>query len=108
MDRCIADTFCRIGNDEDIGLALAGGRPGFAHAINASRLRLPITALDETDLARKGRGVGALFLVPGIGETLRVGSRVVAAGSGEIEIAVEECYMHCAKSLQHDYQNNLY
>lgn len=34
-----------------------------------------------------------------IAETLRVNGRVVAVRSGEIEIAVEECYMHCSKAL---------
>ncbi len=91
--------FAAIGDDGDIGVTLAGGQPGFVHTIDATRLRLPTIALDEPNLARKGRGVGALFLVPHIGETLRVNGRVVAVSSGEIEIAVEECYMHCAKAL---------
>lgn len=91
--------FAAFGDGEHIGLTLAGGQPGFTHPINASRLRLSATALDEPNLARVGRGVGALFLVPNIGETLRVNGRVVAVGSREIEIAVEECYMHCAKAL---------
>lgn len=91
--------FAAFGDGDDIGITLAGGLRGFVHPIDASRLRLPAVALDEPNLARKGRGVGALFLVPNIGETLRVNGRVVAVGSGEIEIAVEECYMHCAKAL---------
>jgi hypothetical protein len=40
-----------------------------------------------------------LFLAPGIGETLRVNGRVVATSGKAIEIAVEECYLHCAKAL---------
>ncbi len=91
--------FAAFGYDDDIGLTLAGGPPGFAHPIDSSRLRLPAISLDEPNLARVGRAVGALFLVPNIGETLRVNGHVVAVGNGEIEIAVEECYMHCAKAL---------
>ena len=91
--------FAAFGHDNDIGLTLAGGQPGFAHPIDASRLRLPVAALDEPGLARKGRGIGTLFLVPNIGETLRVNGRVVDVRSEEIEVAVEECYMHCAKAL---------
>ncbi len=91
--------FAAFDHDNHIGGTLAGGPPGFAHPIDASRLRLPVVALDEPNLARVGCGVGALFVAPNIGETLRVNGRVVAVGSGEIEIAVEECYMHCAKAL---------
>ncbi|MEX5212920.1 MAG: pyridoxamine 5'-phosphate oxidase family protein [Nitrospiraceae bacterium] len=91
--------FTAFGDGEDIGLTLAGGPPGFARPVDALRLRLAATALDEPNLARIGRGVGALFLVPKIGETLRVNGRIAAVSGGEIEIAVEECYMHCAKAL---------
>ncbi|MGC4098132.1 MAG: pyridoxamine 5'-phosphate oxidase family protein [Nitrospira sp.] len=91
--------FAAFGDGEDIGLTLAGGLPGFARPINASRLRLPTVALDEPNLARTGCGVGALFLVPHIGETLRVNGRVVVVDGEGIEVAVEECYMHCAKAL---------
>lgn len=91
--------FAAFGDDAGIGLTLAGGPPGFARPIDASRLRLPTTSLDDPNLARKGRGVGALFLAPSISETLRLAGRVIAIDRGEIEIAVEECYMHCAKAL---------
>lgn len=91
--------FVAFGDGDSIGLTPAGGPPGFACPIDATRLRLPTTSLDNPDLARKGLGVGALFLVPGIGETLRVAGRVVSVSSEDIAIAVEECYMHCAKAL---------
>lgn len=91
--------FAAFADGKGVGLTVAGGPPGFARPIVASRLRVPATALDEPDLARVGHGVGALFLAPGIAETLRVADRVVAVDSGEVEIAVDECYMHCAKAL---------
>jgi hypothetical protein len=55
--------------------------------------------LDEPQLARAGQGFGSLFLTPNIGETLRVNGRVLTVGDEAVEIAVEECYLHCAKAL---------
>jgi len=81
-----------------IGVTLGGGEPGFAHAARGE-LRLPAGTLDDPSLARPGCGFGSLFLVPGIGEALRVNGRVTKAEGSEIAIAVEECYMHCAKAL---------
>src|SRR5207237_2797415 len=83
----------------DVAITLGGGESGFVRAIDAKRIALPATLLDEPGLAHTGHGFGALFLVPGIGETLRVNGRVVAVSGKSIEIAVEECFLHCAKAL---------
>ncbi len=77
---------------------LAGGVPGFATIRDRSTLILPATALDDPP-GSIGQGVGALFLTPGLGETLRVNGRVSAIGTDQIEIAVDECFVHCAKAL---------
>lgn len=91
--------FAGFGGAEGIGITLAGDAPGFAEAVSRSQLALSAAALDDPQLAVAGRGLGALFLVPGIGETLRVNGRVATANATTIEIAVEECYVHCAKAL---------
>jgi hypothetical protein len=90
--------FASVGNAEDIGVTLAGGKPGFA-AGNARELRLPLALVDDPALLRVGSGFGSLFLVPGIGETLRINGRVAAVENGEALVAVEQCYVHCAKAL---------
>jgi predicted pyridoxine 5'-phosphate oxidase superfamily flavin-nucleotide-binding protein len=90
--------FIGFGADAGIGLTLAGGVPGFATA-DAHTLRLPVAALDHPDLARPGSPFGSLFLLPGIGETLRVNGRVAGIEADHIRFAVEECYGHCAKAL---------
>jgi predicted pyridoxine 5'-phosphate oxidase superfamily flavin-nucleotide-binding protein len=92
---------CGGGDDSDgsVDVTLGGGEPGFARAIDPARLRLPLASLDRPQLLRAGCGFGALFLSPGIGETLRVNGRVVLVDDNEIEIAVDECYVHCAKAL---------
>lgn len=83
----------------DIAISLGGGMPGFAEVIDPSRLRLPTALLDDPTLVREHQGVGMLFLIPTIGETLRVNGRVVSHDRDAIEIKVEECYVHCAKAL---------
>ena len=86
-------------SDQGIAVTLGGGEPGFVRVVDATRLRVPLASLDEPLLARVGMGFGALFLAHGIGETLRLNGRVATANGDEIEIAIEECYLHCAKAL---------
>jgi predicted pyridoxine 5'-phosphate oxidase superfamily flavin-nucleotide-binding protein len=91
--------FAGFGDGTDVAITLGGGEPGFVRANDGTRVTLPSAFLDEPALAQAGQGFGALFLAPGIGETLRVNGRVVAVNDKAIEIAVEECYVHCAKAL---------
>lgn len=90
--------FAGFGDGAALAVTLGGGKPGFAGG-NPRGLRLPLAALDDPALARPGAGFGSLFLAPGIGETLRVNGRVAAIEGGEAVVAVEECYVHCAKAL---------
>lgn len=90
--------FLGLGDGRSIALTLAGGAPGFAVA-NRDKLRLPLESLDDPALVQPGRGFGSLFLAPGVGETLRVNGRVLGVEAGQAVIAVEECYLHCAKAL---------
>ncbi len=87
-----------FGADSGVDITLAGGAPGFAGG-DAHQLRVPVSMLDEPALARPGAVFGSLFLLPGIGETLRINGRVMTVEAGEIYIAIDECYGHCAKAL---------
>lgn len=78
---------------------LAGGQTGFAEVRTASRLFVPAEWLDDSASAQPGLGAGLLFLVPGIGETLRANGRVVTADDAGVEIEIDECFFHCAKAL---------
>jgi predicted pyridoxine 5'-phosphate oxidase superfamily flavin-nucleotide-binding protein len=91
--------FAAFGDAGTIGITPGGGETGFARSDGPQQLCMPATALDESQLATPGHGFGALFLVPGLGETLRVNGRVASIDGGVIRIAVEECYVHCAKAL---------
>lgn len=91
--------FVGIGTPEGPRVTLGGGKAGFARVKDANTLVLPLDALDDAALAEPGRGAGVLCLVPGLGETLRANGRVKSRSGAEIEIAVEECFIHCAKAL---------
>ena len=90
--------FAAFGDGQAIATTIGGGPPGFARA-TSDALRLALDMLDDPDIARPGAGFGSLFLVPGIGETLRVNGRVTETRDGQAVIRVEECYLHCAKAF---------
>ena len=81
-----------------IRITLGGGAPGFV-AAQPDALHLPTTGLDHPELAQAGQSFGSLFLVGGMRETLRVNGRVVDVTDDAVKVAVEECYLHCAKAL---------
>ena len=60
-------------------MTLAGGVPSFAGG-DARELRLPLVSLDDSAMVRPDAAFGSLFLLPGIGETLRVNGRVAPVG----------------------------
>ena len=90
--------FAGFAGPSGIRVTMGGGKPGFVRG-DARELRLPVDRLDEPGLASPGASFGSLFLIPGIGETLRVNGKVMSIDADEICIAAEECYGHCAKAL---------
>lgn len=90
--------FAAFGEASGLGVTLGGGEAGFASA-DAYELRLPVALLDDPALAIAGQGFGSLFLLPCVGETMRVNGMVREVRDGEIRIAVEECYGHSDRAL---------
>jgi len=90
--------FAGFGEGSDLAITVGGGQPAFANA-DAGHLRLPLALLDDPACACAGRSFGSLWLAPGIGETLRINGTVAEVNGHEAVIAVEECYVHCAKAL---------
>ncbi len=95
-----------------------GGRPGFVHVADDSTVLLPDwpgnNRLDSLENIIENPGVGLLFLIPGVNETLRlngraeivIDDRVRNIFDGEaklprsvIRVTVAEAYLHCAKAL---------
>lgn len=92
--------FIAFGKAGDIQLTAAGGEKGFVSAADPRHLLLPLAALDDAGMVQQGVSFGALFLVSGMEETLRVNGKVSATEDGKATLEVEECYLHCAKSFR--------
>jgi predicted pyridoxine 5'-phosphate oxidase superfamily flavin-nucleotide-binding protein len=91
--------FIAIGNSIAPRVCAAGGPRGFASVRGKQTLVIPLSALDDPSTPEVGRGAGVLFLIPGLGETLRANGRISATTNSSLEIAIEECFVHCAKAL---------
>ncbi|UYK85270.1 hypothetical protein NG827_02280 [Xanthomonas sacchari] len=81
-----------------LALSAGSGAPGFARGDTPHLLSIPLQALDTAHV-HVGAGFGSLFLVPGLGETLRINGRIAGDDGTRVFVAVEECYLHCAKAL---------
>ena len=95
-----------------------GDAPGFVHVTDDSTLLIPERPGNRRvdtlrNILETGR-IGVLFLVPGVGETLRVNGRAaiirdetwlsLLSAQGKrplvaIAVAVDECFLQCAKAL---------
>lgn len=92
--------FIAFGKAGDIQLTAAGGEKGFVSVLDSGTLAVPLAALDDASLTENASSFGALFLVSGMEETLRVNGRVSRISDNRVILAVEECYLHCAKSFR--------
>lgn len=96
-----------------------GGPPGFVRVLADGTVAVPDLSgnnrLDSLQNLLDNPGIGLLFLIPGIDETLRVNGRarlstdpdVLAAATVNgavpkvaIAVEVEEAFIHCAKALR--------
>ncbi|WP_328630860.1 2Fe-2S iron-sulfur cluster-binding protein [Streptomyces sp. NBC_00356] len=71
-----------------------GGAPGFAHAHSPTKISF---AVPGPDVARGP--VSAFFLLPGVGEVLRVNGTAAGRRGGEVLVEVAEAYVHCAQAV---------
>lgn len=95
-----------------------GDAPGFVQVLDESTLLIPDrpgnNRLDTLSNLLVNDGVGLLFMIPGVCETLRVNGRARVVTEEDllaptavrgrlptagILVAVEEVYLHCAKAL---------
>lgn len=77
---------------------IGGGNPGFLSSDGAI-LMVPTARCDALPPMQNGTPFGALCLVSGLGETLRINGHVDDVSDSVLTIHVEECYLHCAKAL---------
>jgi len=96
-----------------------GGPPGFVHVLDERRLAIPDVSgnrrIDSiSNLADNGHA-GLLFLIPGMGETLRVNGRAELSDDAELRarlaidgkdallaivVHADEVFLHCARALR--------
>ena len=76
---------------------LVGGVPGFARVDSPTRLSLELP--DDGSAPVNGGGVSFVFLVPGIGETLRLNGSVTKRSGTSAIIDLQEAYVHCARCI---------
>lgn len=91
MDRPRTAGLCRL---RSLLTLAAGEIAGDEHHLLVSQ-----AALDHAAGVVPGQPFASLFLLPGIGETLRVNGRVAEVAGGQVRVRVTECYGHCAKAL---------
>ncbi|HET6949802.1 MAG TPA: pyridoxamine 5'-phosphate oxidase family protein [Acidimicrobiales bacterium] len=96
-----------------------GGPPGFVRVLDEHALAIPDLSgnnrLDSLQNILSGGGVGLLFMIPGLDETLRVNGRGTVTTDpavldrcpvGDVVprvavcVTVDEAYIHCAKALR--------
>lgn len=108
-----------FGPDGRADVSPRGGHPGFVKVLADGRLVLPDlngnNRLDSLqNIISTGR-IGMLFMIPGLGETLRVnGSAAVTVDDAVLDlfvdefrrptsaigVVVDEAYIHCAKAIR--------
>lgn len=107
------------GTDGKADVSPRGGHPGFIKVLDDGRIVIPDlngnNRLDSLqNIISTGR-IGMLFMIPGLGETLRVnGTAVVTVDdtmrdlfvdefrrpTSVIGVVVDEAYIHCAKAIR--------
>ncbi|HEX9969834.1 MAG TPA: pyridoxamine 5'-phosphate oxidase family protein [Acidimicrobiales bacterium] len=105
--------------DGNCDVSPKGGPPGFVAVLDERTLAMPDmygnNRLDSLQNLVANPGIGMLFLIPGVDETLRVNGRAsittapatlaqaTVAGrvpKAALQVEVQEAYIHCAKALR--------
>ena len=76
---------------------LVGGAPGFMRVESPTRISFDLG--EKLHGPTKKGGVSFVFLLPGVGEVLRLNGTISALANDRITIAVEEAYIHCARAI---------
>jgi ferredoxin-NADP reductase/predicted pyridoxine 5'-phosphate oxidase superfamily flavin-nucleotide-binding protein len=77
--------------------SMVGGFAGFTHVISSTKIKFDFDI--KLNPPVKNGGVSMVFLLPGIGETLRLNGKANSVVENSITISIEEIYIHCARSI---------
>jgi uncharacterized protein len=76
---------------------ITGGSPGFARVMSPTRVDFEIP--QDRPPPALGTAVSLVFLLPGIGETLRLTGAVAELARLTINVDMREAWVHCAKCI---------
>ena len=76
---------------------LVGGVAGFARVESKTQLSFELPADDVGP--ETGSGVSFVFLLPGVGETLRLNGTVDELSDSRVVVKLGEAYVHCARCI---------
>ncbi|MFD3482213.1 2Fe-2S iron-sulfur cluster-binding protein [Streptomyces sp. NPDC058665] len=94
LARCPIAAFGYRDADGTSRTTFIGGTPGFARVHSPTRISFSLRESGDP------RGpVSFFFLLPGVGEILRVNGSVAARKGAETTVDIEEAYVHCAQAV---------
>lgn len=73
-----------------------GGRPGFVEVHSPVRISLELPGEVTGPV---GGGVSFVFLLPGVGETLRLNGVAAGQDRSRLQVDITETYVHCARCI---------
>ncbi|MFD5652217.1 2Fe-2S iron-sulfur cluster-binding protein [Streptomyces sp. NPDC127039] len=82
------------GADGAVRTTFVGGTPGFARVHSSQRFSFSVPGAGVAS-----GPVSLFFLLPGVGEVLRVNGTASALKGGETAVDVSEAYVHCAQAV---------
>ncbi|XVV15357.1 pyridoxamine 5'-phosphate oxidase family protein [Actinoplanes sp. CA-131856] len=94
LARCPVAAFGYRNGDGVSRTTFIGGAPGFARVYSPKRL-----SFDVAEGEAAAGPVSFFFLLPGVGEVLRVNGTVAAVKGTRTTVVVEQAYVHCAQAV---------
>ncbi|GAA2324174.1 2Fe-2S iron-sulfur cluster-binding protein [Streptomyces kunmingensis] len=94
LARCPVAAFGYRDTDGTARTTFVGGAPGFARVHSVTRISFTVRGPE----AARGP-VSLFFLLPAVGEVLRVNGSAAAHKGGETIVDVTEAYIHCAQAV---------
>ena len=76
---------------------MVGGTPGFVHVESPTSISFAVPV--KLSAPKIKSGASFVFLLPGVGEILRINGTVAAFAADRITITVEEALIHCARAI---------
>ncbi|MHC3469557.1 2Fe-2S iron-sulfur cluster-binding protein [Streptomyces sp. 7R007] len=94
LARCPVAAFGYRDADGTSRTTFIGGTPGFARILSPTRISFPLPEPGEAH-----GPVSFFFLLPGVGEILRVNGVVAGRKGATTTVDVQEAYVHCAQAV---------